>query len=58
MCPSLKQTEQNNMNKLTEKQKKSVKILIRLGDTPKLAIKTIRNQKSYSTEAYQRAYYS
>ena len=44
------------MNELTEAQINEVKILVRLGDSLELAIKTVLNQKEYNVEFYRNAY--
>lgn len=44
------------MNKLTEKQIADVKILVRLGNSLKLAIKTVLNEKETDVEFYRNAY--
>ena len=46
------------MNTLTTEQAKTVKILVRLGDSLELAIKTVLNQKEVNVEAYRNAYHS
>lgn len=46
------------MKNLTNEQREEVKILVRLGDSEELAIETVLNKKTSSTEAYQTAYYS
>lgn len=46
---------------LTEKEIETIKILIELGDSKELAIKTVidsRERKSWTTELYEMAYYS
>ena len=40
------------MNTLTKEQKESVKILVRLGDSLELAIKTVLEEKDLSQEGY------
>jgi hypothetical protein len=48
-----------NMENLTQKQKEEVKVLVRLGDTLELAIKTVLNTSDVETSnLYQIAYYS
>lgn len=48
------------MENLTEKETKLLKSLIRLGDSKKLALKTVLagRKKNFSTEMYELAYYS
>ena len=46
------------MNTLTTEQAKEVKILVRLGDSIELAIKTVLNKKEVDVEFYKNAYYS
>jgi hypothetical protein len=56
-------TEANNrseiiMTNLTASQIKTVKSLIRLGDSKELAIKTVLNQKEFDDSVYRLAYES
>ncbi len=44
------------MNTLTAEQEKEVKILVRLGDSLELAIKTVLNKKEIDFEFYRNAY--
>ncbi len=46
------------MKNLTKEQQIEVRILIQLGDSKELAIKTILAKEERSTEMYQTAYYS
>jgi hypothetical protein len=46
------------MNNLTPSQERAVEILIRLGDSKELAIKTVLNQKEFDDEIYRLAYHS
>ncbi len=43
---------------MTKSQKTEVKTLIRLGDSPRLAIKTVKAKKDNNSPIYQQAYYS
>ena len=44
------------MNNLTEAQIKTIKTLVRLGDSLELAIKTVLNQKELDVNFYKNAY--
>tara|TARA_R110000764_G_scaffold176955_1_gene263148 strand:- start:712 stop:852 length:141 start_codon:yes stop_codon:yes gene_type:complete len=46
------------MTNLTPSQARAVKILIRLGDSKELAIKTVLNQKEFDDAVYRLAYES
>jgi hypothetical protein len=46
------------MTNLTASQVKTVKSLIRLGDSKELAIKTVLNQKEFDDSVYRLAYES
>jgi len=47
-----------NIEALTEKQRKTVKTLIQLGDSKELAYKTVVNTKEHNSDMYALAYYS
>ncbi|MCP4803701.1 MAG: hypothetical protein GY891_12760 [Bacteroidetes bacterium] len=44
------------MSTLTAEQVKTVKTLVRLGDSLELAIKTVLNKKEFDVEFYKNAY--
>jgi hypothetical protein len=50
------QIKKVKMTSLTEAQIEEVKILIRLGDSLRLAIQTVLDKKDVDIEAYKRAY--
>ena len=49
-------TSENIMTTLTNEQIKTVKTLVRLGDSLELAIKTVSNQKEFDVSFYKNAY--
>jgi len=44
------------MTTLTDEQKRDIKVLVRLGDSLELAIKTVLKQKKVEVEFYRNAY--
>ena len=50
--------KQRTMKNLTTEQKETVRILIELGDSKELAIKTVLETVKHDDEIYQIAYYS
>ena len=48
----------NNMKNLTKKQNKLFNILVQLGDSKELALKTVLSEKEKDSSMYQIAYYS
>lgn len=45
------------MENLTKKQQEKVKILVRLGDSLELAIKTVLEKETFDSDLYNFAYY-
>ena len=50
------EASENIMTTLTNEQIKTVKTLVRLGDSLELAIKTVLNQKEFDVNFYKNAY--